>query len=101
MSDDEVTHLSTLQFGWGGLFDSRPADGYQAHLVRGTRRGTPGPTLCGIDRFAPDAPGWSVGGGISGPNITHQPCAACVAAARAQFPGLGSQEVSDELKEVV
>ena len=83
----EVIALSTLQFSWGGLFDSCPADG-KAHLVRATKSGTPGPTLCGIDRFAKDAPGWSVGGGISGPGITHTPCAGCAAEARRTFPTL-------------
>lgn len=90
MDDQAVTdtvYLSTLQFSWGGLFDSRPADG-KAHLVRGAKRGTPGPTLCGIDRFAKDGPGWSVGGGVSGPGITHTPCEGCVAEARKTYPGL-------------
>jgi hypothetical protein len=74
--------LSTLQFG-------READGgYVVHLVRFTRRGTPGPTLCGIDRFAKDAPGWSVGGGTSGPAIVHTPCPGCAGTAREEFPGL-------------
>lgn len=88
MENDEIVYLSTLQFSWGGLFDSRPADGYKAHLVRGTRHGTPGPTLCGIDRLAKGGPGWSVGGGITGPGITNEPCAGCVTVAREQFPGL-------------
>jgi len=48
------------------------------HLVRRTRRGTPGPPLCGLDRFHPDSPGWSVGGGISG---DYMPCPECAAAA--------------------
>lgn len=98
-----VTGLCTLQFSWGGLFDGQPADGYAVHLIRETRRGTPGPTLCGIDRFAPDAPGWSRGGGISGPGITHKPCPGCAAAAREQFPGLpvtdgiGAREMAAEI----
>lgn len=85
MSD--TVYLSTLQFSWGGLFDSQPADG-KAHLVRGTTTGTPGPTLCGIDRFNKDGPGWSVGGGVSGPSISHTPCDGCVAEARETYPGL-------------
>jgi hypothetical protein len=44
---------------WGGLFDGRPADDV-THLVRQLPSGgTPGPTFCGIDRFAKDGPGGS------------------------------------------
>jgi hypothetical protein len=104
VADDPVTALCTLQFSWGGLFDGRPADDYAVHLIRQKAgKGTPGPTLCGIDRFAEDAPGWSVGGGISGPGIVHKPCPGCAGAAREQFPGLpvtgsiGAQEMAAEL----
>ena len=106
MADDVIASLVTLQFSWGGLFDGRPADdGYAVHLVkkRAGGGGTPGPTLCGIDRFADDGPGWSVGGGISGPGITHAPCPGCATAAREQFPGLpvtgtvGAGEMAAEL----
>lgn len=87
--DQTVDSLITLQMSWGGLFDGRPADGYQVHLARHVRSGgTPGPTLCDIDRFAKDAPGWSVGGGLFGPGIVHKPCPGCAEAAREQFPGL-------------
>lgn len=100
---DEITALSTLQFSWGGLFDGSPADDYAVHLIRETGHGTPGPTLCGIDRFGPAAPGWSRGGGIRGPGIVHKPCPGCAAAAREQFPGLpvvgsvGAAEMAAEL----
>jgi len=83
--DPQVRALVTLQFSWGGLLDGRPADNYQVHLVRCTNRGTPGPSLCGIDRFGENSPGWSVGGGTSGP---HTACAGCAAVAAADFPGL-------------
>lgn len=83
----DIVALTTLQFSWGGLFDSRPAD-HKTHLVRTSRSGTPGPTLCGIDRFAEGTPGWSVGGGLSGPGIEHHPCDGCVDAARSEFTGL-------------
>lgn len=102
-ADEEIIALCTLQFSWGGLLDFQPADGYAVHLVRQTRTGTPGPTLCGIDRFATDGPGWSRGGGISGPNITHKPCPGCASTAREQFPGLpvtgsvGAREMAAEL----
>lgn len=74
---EPVTGYRTLQFHVGGLFDSRVVE-RRIHLVRRTRRGTPGPTLCGLDRFRPDSPGWSVGGGISG---DYMPCPECAAAA--------------------
>lgn len=86
-NESDVVYLSTLQFSWGSLFDSKPHDG-EIHLVRGTHRGTPGPTLCGIDRFAEGGPGWSVGGGISGPGISMTPCAGCVEVAKRDFPGV-------------
>lgn len=86
--DPAIRALATLQFSTGGLFDSKPVDDYAVHLVRSTNRGTPGATLCGIDRFAKEGPGWSVGGGISGGSIVHPACEGCVAAARAEFPGL-------------
>jgi len=97
-----VTGLVTLQFGAGGLLDSSPVDGYAVHLVRCTGRGTPGPTLCGIDRFHPESAGWSVGGGMSGPDITHAPCPGCAETARTEFPGLavtglGAREMADLL----
>jgi hypothetical protein len=100
MSD--TVYLSTLQFHYGGLFDSRPVDNFTAHLVRGTKTGTPGPTLCGMDRFSKDMPGWSVAGGVSGPGITHTPCERCVAEARRTYPGLpvaglGAKGVAEQL----
>lgn len=56
------------------------------HLVRREVHGTPGLTLCGLTRFdaygrSADLPGWSIGGGVSGPNIEQTPCAACWAKA--------------------
>ena len=97
--DQTVAGLATLQFG------PRSVDGYQVHLVRSRKRehggGTPGPTLCGIDRSGPNV-GWSVGGGVSGPDITHTPCPGCSQAARQLFPGLpvwglGAERVAAEL----
>lgn len=83
-----TTHLATLQFANGGLVGAVPTD-YLVHLIRGVAGGgTPGPTLCGIDRFADNAPGWSVGGGVYGPGMTHTACPGCVAAAKRDFPGL-------------
>jgi hypothetical protein len=85
--DPTVRSLTTLQFANGGLFDFAPVD-YLIHLVRSTNRGTPWPTLCNIDRFAKDSPGWSRGGGVEGGSIVLKPCEGCAAAAREQFPGL-------------
>jgi hypothetical protein len=99
----EVTGLITLQFAWGGLIGAKPADGL-IHLLRSTGRGTPGPTLCDIDRFADDSPGWSVGGGVTGPGITLTPCPGCASAARENFPGLpvsgsvGGREMAEHLE---
>jgi hypothetical protein len=83
-----VIGLMTLQFLNGGLFDSKPVDDYTVHLVTATTKGTPGPTLCRLDRFHPQSAGWSVGGGISGPGIVHKPCPGCSEVARTRFPGL-------------
>ena len=82
-----VIYLETLQFAWDGLLDSHLADSL-IHLVRGTRRGTPGPTLCGVDRFAKGGPGWTVGGGVDGPGMVHAPCLGCVETGRRDFAGL-------------
>jgi hypothetical protein len=97
-----VVGLVTLQFLNGGLFDSKPVDDYAVHLITATTRGTPGPTLCGLDRFHPQSAGWSVGGGISGPGIVHKPCPGCAEAAREQFPGLpvtglGAKEMGEAI----
>jgi hypothetical protein len=94
-----VIYLATLQFHWGGLFDTNPHDDL-VHLVRGTQSGTPGPTLCGIDRLAKGGPGWSVGGGVTGPHIRHDPCPSCVTTAEREFPGLpvaGMREMSGRI----
>lgn len=81
----DTVALATLQFHWGGVFDFDGALD-PIHLVRRCRNhGTPGPTLCGIDRFDRKGPGWSVSGGIEG---AHTACADCVAAASTEYPGL-------------
>lgn len=76
---DAVTYLETLQF-------SRKPN--ITHLVRGTHWGTPGPTLCGRDRFWRPNHGWSVGGAVTSLGMTHTPCSGCVDTARGDFPGL-------------
>ena len=72
-----IDGYATLQFSVGGLFDGRTI-GQPIHLVRRVDHGTPGPTLCGIDRFAKGGPGWSVRGGIQENDATS--CRDCDAA---------------------
>jgi hypothetical protein len=104
VAEQEIVGLTTLQFANGGMFTAEPADGL-VHLVRTNKRaGTPGPTLCGIDRFAPGSPGWSVGGGVTGPGYVHVPCDGCVEVARRDFAGLpicGMRELRDPIAEAV
>lgn len=76
-----MTKLATLQFAVGGLFDAEPV-GHEIHLVRDSPRRL---TLCGLDQFAPESPGWSVGGGVSDDRAV--PCPGCVEVRGAQFPG--------------
>jgi len=84
---NRVVALATLQFTRGGLFDGRPV-GPEVHLVRMLQNaGTPGPTLCGLDRFAKGTPGWSVGGGVHGAGIELRPCPACEAVAFQKYDG--------------
>lgn len=54
-----MTSYQCCRMAWGGLIDATPV-GKVTHLVTAADRGTPGPTLCGIDRFAKTAPGWSM-----------------------------------------
>jgi hypothetical protein len=78
-SERAITGLATLQFAIGGLFDAEPV-GHEIHLVRSSpRRGT----LCGLDQFAPESPGWSVGGGVSDDQAI--PCPRCVEVRDAEF----------------
>ena len=55
------------------------------HLVRRKANGgTGGDTLCGLTRFdnpetgqVADLPGWSIGGGVFGPNVKQVECEGC------------------------
>lgn len=94
--DHTITGLVTLQFG------PRDYDNYRVHLVRSAAcNGTPGPTLCGVDRFPDppsDGPGWFIGGGASGPDVPHTPCKDCADVARRDFRdlpirGLGTPQI--------
>lgn len=78
----------TIQFGMTGLvvFDHHPVM-EDIHLVTAkSDGGTPGPTLCGIDRFSDDTPGWSAGGGSRSPDRAYRACPDCVARASADYP---------------
>lgn len=83
--------LKTLQFAWGGLFDSEPVG--PIHLIAQGGEVKPEhvdlhtwPTLCGLPRRGDGVPGWSVGGGVSGPGIPVSACLACARAAREHYP---------------
>jgi hypothetical protein len=95
--DEGITSLATLQFHTGGLFDARPVDDLLVHLVRSRENGgTPGPTLCGIRRFAPESAGWSVRGGITPKGHVFVACEGCARSRAENFPtlsvsGLGSE----------
>ncbi|ASR83229.1 hypothetical protein FDI29_gp59 [Arthrobacter phage Abidatro] len=83
---NRVVALASLQFSRGGLVNSVPV-GKHVHLVRMVANGgTPGPTLCGLDRFAKGSPGWGVGGGITGAGIEVLPCPGCEAVADRDYP---------------
>lgn len=80
-TDLHTIGYATLQFHKGGLM-GEPVEEF-IHLVRRTERGTPGPTLCGFDRFSKDSAGWSVGGGYSG---QWKPCRECDEGRNREFP---------------
>lgn len=59
-----------------------------SHLVIEVDNGFHGPTLCGLTRFdsrdknyvivrAADLPGWSMNGGVSGPDVAQEKCPTC------------------------
>lgn len=83
----DMLGYKTIQFHDGGLFDaevSTIAPFSATHLAPTIATGT-GAILCGIDRHAKTMadgtriPGWSVGGGVSGPGIKVIRCEACAA----------------------
>ncbi|ALY08900.1 hypothetical protein GALAXY_56 [Arthrobacter phage Galaxy] len=77
---NRVVALASLQFSLRVLVG-------EIHLVRMVANGgTPGPTLCGLDRFAAGAPGWSVGGGVTGAGIELKPCRGCEEVAGRDYP---------------
>lgn len=75
---ERIVAVANLQWGFGGLIDHRIVG--DICLVRVQESGgTPGPTLCGLDRFAKDMPGWGFGiGSMEGQTA----CTTCAAVAR-------------------
>lgn len=73
----DVVRIGTVQMAVGGLFDGKPIenlihlDGCDS-IPKDTSH-----TLCGIDMFDPKGPGFSRGGGVSGPMYRFEPCPAC------------------------
>ena len=93
MSDIDHTLWITTSywtFSSGGLLDSKPVDGLSHLIAHRPGGGTPGPTLCGIDRFAKGG----AGGGFhpTSSNIfgVEAPvCPTCVDALRARIARVG------------
>ena len=94
-----ITGLTTLQFQGERKRAGSPYSLLTVHAVRvraarpGLTGGTPGPTLCDINRFTREddgIPGWSVGGGIMGGDLDTQfrGCYLCVDRAARDFPGI-------------
>lgn len=88
----DITGLVTCQFGTRKF---GPLSQWWIHAVRvrsaipGVRlSGTPGPTLCGIPRFGPDAGGWSLGGGVIDRDGGYRGCYLCGKVAHREFPGV-------------
>lgn len=87
-----IVGLQTCQMS-GAVPGFRPVSDTTIHLVRvrgrtpGRLGGTPGPTLCDMDRMAQGI-GFSMGGGTTWPDMNAKACYQCVHVARRQFPGL-------------
>jgi hypothetical protein len=95
LGGQDVTGLVTMQTGLG-------YGEYALHLVRSTATGTPGPALCGLDRFGPDAPGWDLRGGTTGPDVTQRPCISCLTGATLRYPAMrvtGIRKLADPINE--
>lgn len=102
MTSPNITSLETVQFAWGGLFDSEPTDGNIIHLMAVERKLPNGKlgTLCDIDMFNKMTPGWSRGGGVIDRGIQYQGCPECLTVAKAEFPGalaIGAKEFTQPI----
>ena len=85
----QLVMLVTIQFAVGGLIDAEPV-GDLIHL-NANHSPSLSTTLCGIEMFSKGGkpgPGWSRGGGVTGPGMTHRPCPGCATVAADTFPGL-------------
>lgn len=77
------TGYVTLQFAWGGVFTTRLPEDEPWSLMHLVPEPSRGPILCGINRHASmtsdgrPTPGWSLGGGLSGPGIAVRVCEPC------------------------
>lgn len=101
--NENITSLVTCQFR--GQATNGPTSEWWIHAVRcrrtvpGRAGGTPGPTLCDIFRFAPDAPSWSLAGGTLVPGGAYKGCYRCGQVALAEFgPGItisGTREFAE------
>lgn len=82
----QLVELTTIQFAWGGLINAAPTE----ELIHLNATYAPGSdkTLCGVDMFGEDGPGWSRRGGVTGPGHNHRPCPECVTVAADKFPCL-------------
>ena len=73
--------LVTIQFGvrdlLSGLSSIPSSVSYIEHLVREDKGGGRKEILCGKDRFNPREQGWSIGGGVSGPDVKVIACPGC------------------------
>lgn len=84
---EPVRDWAYWSFASGGLVTARSTD-QRAHMIRSTRTGTPGPTLCGIDRFAKGGPGGGYHSEATRPPLSDSPpvvCGRCVDVAREHF----------------
>lgn len=81
----QTTGLVTVEVSGPGqtyrLLDASKV-GLTVHLAGPGKRGGTGPCVCGFDRHARDESGrsmhgFSVGGGITGPDYRHQVCGGC------------------------
>jgi hypothetical protein len=87
-----IVGLQTCQMTPGGLeARARRKAEQMIHLVRvrgrvpGNSGGTPGPTLCDLDRFGPGV-SFSMGGGATWEGMNLRACYMCVRVAQREFP---------------
>lgn len=97
--DEELRGVCPIQLGGGGFLDWEPHGSAPIHLVRSTRRGTPGTLLCGLDQHTLPV-GFSVRGGTHSPALgdadpATEPCSVCVQVAARMALGVEQLLISD------